>query len=484
MPAAPITIMHHRLLILTLCLASLQSHALAENAAAPKLEWKSSSASAPWVTNEPLAAKSISATGTSAADISVDSKTACQTIRGWGGCFNEKGWDALSVLSSEDRKSIMKALFDPKDGCRFNMGRIPIGESDYSMDNAWYSLNDTEGDYGMNHFSLDRDRQRLIPFIKAAMEWRHDLKVWGSPWSPPRWLTEVIDGKKVYLKVDPKSLEAYGLYFTKFVQGYQSEGVNVFAVMPQNEPCWDTWKPKQPTLCGYPPDRWYLWVQQLVKSFERNKVPCQIWLGTLPTEGSKPGVVITKEDHVDRILNDPNLAPHIAGVGIQYGKALMKAVHEAYPKMELMQTETYCGKAINDWAYGEGQFKLIAAYLDCGAGAYMLWNMVLDSTGASNENWKQSAPISIDKARQTVAYNPQFYIYKHFSYFVSPGARYLKAKGRDGEAVAFVNPDGELVLAVLNSADEARHTIMDIDGWRFEADLPPHSCHTFTVQPD
>jgi hypothetical protein len=39
-----------------------------------------------------------------------------QAMEGFGGCFNEKGWDALLTLNQTARDSVMRALFDPNNG--------------------------------------------------------------------------------------------------------------------------------------------------------------------------------------------------------------------------------------------------------------------------------------------------------------------------------------------------------------------------------
>ena len=55
-----------------------------------------------------------------------------QTVKGFGGCFNELGWDALQALSEDDRKTIMDELFNPEH-CIFTYGRVPIGANDFSL---------------------------------------------------------------------------------------------------------------------------------------------------------------------------------------------------------------------------------------------------------------------------------------------------------------------------------------------------------------
>jgi len=37
-------------------------------------------------------------------------------------------------------------------------------------------------------FSLDRDGQKLIPYIKAAQGVKSDIRFWASPWTPPVWM--------------------------------------------------------------------------------------------------------------------------------------------------------------------------------------------------------------------------------------------------------------------------------------------------------
>ena len=148
----------------------------------PPILWISSTVDNPWIR------KSISSVHDqkSAASILVDPQKTAQTIDGFGGCFNELGWEALSSVSYAEKNDILQNLFDPTSGCKFNICRMPIGANDYAVD--WYSFNETAGDYDMNHFSIARDRLRLIPYIKEAQSIRPDLKIWASPWSPPSWI--------------------------------------------------------------------------------------------------------------------------------------------------------------------------------------------------------------------------------------------------------------------------------------------------------
>ncbi len=65
--------------------------------------------------------------------MTVNDATTMQTWEGFGGSFNEMGWNYLSMLSQADRDKAIQLLFGA-DGARFAFGRIPIGASDYAMD--------------------------------------------------------------------------------------------------------------------------------------------------------------------------------------------------------------------------------------------------------------------------------------------------------------------------------------------------------------
>ena len=67
------------------------------------------------------------------ADVTVSDVSTAQTWEGFGGAFNELGWQYLSMLSETDRDAALHLLYGA-DGARFAFGRIPIGATDYAID--------------------------------------------------------------------------------------------------------------------------------------------------------------------------------------------------------------------------------------------------------------------------------------------------------------------------------------------------------------
>jgi glucosylceramidase len=399
-------------------------------------------------------------------DLEVDDASRAQLIDGFGGCFNEIGWNALAVLDAAGRDDVLRNLFDEGAGCGFTLARMPIGASDYAT--SAYSLDDAPGDYAMESFTVDRDKTTLIPFITAAMKFSPNLRVWGSAWSPPAWMKTNGEYAHGRLNQDARTLDAYALYLEKYVRAYRAEGVDVYAVHVQNEPFSDQIFPS----ClwnGYE-------MRDFVKDhlgprFQSSALGAEIWLGTI-NNGNY-------DDVAGIALADPAASAFITGVGYQWaGKGAMLATHQKHPDKKLMQTETECGDGSNDWAYAEYTWSLFKLYLRAFASAYMQWNMVLDETGTSTWGWRQSAMVTVDRTTHAVRYNPQFHLVKHISHYVRPGAYRLETRGDFEESLAFVNADGARVVVLHNPDEWARPIRIKIGANLVRVTLDPRSFST------
>ncbi|MEN9841399.1 MAG: hypothetical protein RL376_1199 [Verrucomicrobiota bacterium] len=445
----------------------------------------STTADAPWRLDAPLAV----APTASMPVVEFESKCPAQEMEGFGGCFNELGWHALQAATLAEQERVMRLLFDPQDGCRFNHCRMPIGANDFST--AWYSFNETRGDYEMRHFSIARDQQALIPFIRRARAIQPDLRLWASPWCPPTWMKEsgiyscistnanwgqlqgstnddILAASRI--RNEPRVLEAYALYFVKFVQSYATEGIPIYAVHPQNEVFASQVFPS----C--------LWTAELMAdfiadylrpAFARAGLPTEVWFGT-QNAGD--------ESYTERIINDPRLRDTLPGAGFQWGsKGFLHRVKRR-PDLKLMQTESECHNGSNSWFTAEETFRLLLTYISAGVGSYMYWNLILDQWGVSNWGWRQNSLFSIHNATGKVTVNHEFHVMRHFSAFVDCGARFLQCH-RDGELglIAFLNPDGRRVVVAGNTGETLLAPVFTIDGERFRATLPPHSLHTFVL---
>jgi len=415
--------------------------------------------------------------------VTIDSSSAKQEVDGFGGAFNEKGWEALLVLSPDERDGVIKELFDPEEGAKFNICRVPIGASDYAV--SRYTLNEVKDDFEMENFSLERDREYLIPYIKAALEYNPDLKIWGSVWTPPTWMktSGAFDGGS--MKDDPKIYEAFALYLSRFVEEYRNEGIDIFAVAVQNEPYIER---NYPT-CLWTPEQFLVFIRDYMGPlFEEKNVGAEIMLGTL-----QDGDYST---FPETVLSDPAANGYVSIVGFQWsGINSIAQTRLDYPDKKIMETETECGNFYwedgfnpdypqNDWEYGVHTWGKIKEYFDEGVNSYMLWNIVLDEEGKSIDSespWPQNAAVVINKNTKEIIYTPMFYAFKHFTFFVEEGAKYIKTTATGVEAVSFLNPGGEIITVVQNNEEEAKDIRIGTGDYWFDVTIPGMSWSTFVV---
>jgi glucosylceramidase len=424
---------------------------------------------------------------TANATVTVNDANAYQTWEGFGGAFNEKGWSYLTTQALKDQA--IQLLFG-KDGCNFAWGRIPIGSSDYAMDR--YSLNETANDTAMTNFSIARDKMRLIPYIKAAQAVKSNIRFWASPWSPPTWMKtgpynpntgashSNFDGG--VMKSDEATLKAFALYFVKFVQAYAGEGINVEIVSPQNEPNYQQ---------NYPSCHWDTPVfVNFVKTYlgpalTSANLSTRVMDGTLsnPSGDAQIG---------QGVLQDATAKGYVKAIGVQWGMAESGQVNplkNLAGNIPIWVSETKCGGTIgstapapNDFAYGRDTWGQITSAMKLGLTAYNAWNMVLDKGGLGIDDtrkWPQNALLVADSGALTLT--PAYYVFRHFSQFVDPGARRVDATG--GDAIAFKNPDGSLVAIMFNSGAANNSYVVSIGGKKLAFAMPATGWATIKYVP-
>jgi glucosylceramidase len=470
---------------------------VASSYAQTKISWVATSATEKWKTQQGLIATKASGS----VDVEVELNKPQQVIEGFGTCFNELGWTSLSLLSVKDRESIMREMFVPGGGANFSVCRMPVGANDFSR--HWYSYDETDVDFEMKNFSIANDLETLIPFIKNAQKYNPSLKLWASPWSPPAWMKynhhyagrsvlgnmnfqseemgidmrginnglpkdkEGKEGTDMFIQ-EEKYYKAYALYFTRFIKAYQQQKINIGMVMPQNElnsaqpfpSC--TW-----TAAGLA--RFIAYLGPLMQS-----LGVKVFFGTMERANAKL---------VDTILNDPQSGKYVKGVGFQWaGKDAIPIIHQQRPDLILYQSEQECGNGKNDWKNCIHSWELMKHYLSNGANAYMYWNTSLKEGGISTWGWKQNSLVSVDTVNKIYKYNFEYYLMKHLSHFVKPGAKRLNTNGSFDNLLAFINPDRSIVIVAQNDSNEERKVNIRMGDKAFAPILRPNTFNTFLVK--
>ncbi len=442
------------------------------------------------------------------ATVTVNDTSTAQNWEGFGGAFNELGWTVLTSATMQTQA--LTLLFSPTDGANFTMGRIPMGASDYATsrytddDGSWTDVNASSGtrqpaDTSMANFSIDRDKKNLIPYIKAAMAIKSDIRFWASPWTPPVWMKSGYNSNQAgsmsgwkpsfydggNMSSDSGTLTAYAQYYTKFVQGYKDQGINIELVSPQNEPGYEQNYPS----CLWDKTTYVSWVKTLGQAM--SSIGVKVMLGTLSNNGDTvEGVKRTDLDIASAVLADSTAKGLVTVVGVQWG--ILDAVNkgQTFQGLPVWATEHKCGnypwnpsgsptynstQAPNDQAYGVESWGYIRDAITKGkVTAYNAWNMVLDKSGLgidTSRDWKQDALLVANSGSVTAT--PAYYVFRHVSQYVQPGATVVGTSG--GDAVAFKNPDNSLVAVVYNSGAENKSFIVKIGGKMLQFDMPGDS---------
>jgi len=439
-------------------------------------------------------------TSTGTADMTVTDTTTYQTWDGFGGAFNEMGWDDLQQLSASDRDRAMKLLFDGTDGAHFVMGRIPIGASDYAMD-RYTDDESTTADYNMANFSISRDLMRLIPYVKAALAINPNLRLWASPWTPPTWMKTTsgsdsgascaLTGNTIFdggcMQDNAQVLQALALYLVRWVQAYGAQGIKIEAVHHQNEPGYATGYPS----CLWTPALYSKFIgTYLGPTFSQMGVTAKIYLGTMSNNDSgKDGTIVTT------VNADATASKYIAGFGMQWN--MLPVVSSLTSKnLPIMQTEHKCGNypwggettpfnmsmAPNDYNYAVETWGLIRDWIQANVTSYSTWNMVLDNIGigigGQARIWPQNALLTVDRNAKTLTTTPAYWVFRHVSQYVQPGAKRVATSGTSVDALAFKNPDGSIVAAMYNSGSAAKTTTFSIGGAKLQFSVPANGFAT------
>ncbi len=301
------------------------------------------------------------------ADITVDPAKPAQTILGFGAAFTDAACFTLSRLSDTDRANLLHTMFG-QDRHALSTGRIPIGASDYST--AAYSYDDGPSDPELKRFSIDHDRDYILPTLQAALSANPDLFLFGSPWSPPGWMkysNSMLGGN-----IRPENIPAYARYLQKFVEAYAAAGVNVRAVTTQNEI--DADQGGRMPACPWPEEDEERLVAALGPLLEASGT--KIW--TLDHNYNLWGRALNQ-------LSKPRFKKYVNTVawhGYVGNPEMMGNVKERFPDTEMHWTEGgdeyKSADYLTNWSRWGATFSGILAN---GPQSITMWNLALDERG-------------------------------------------------------------------------------------------------------
>ena len=198
--------------------------------------------------------------GSGRGDIRVDDSTTYQGVLGLGSSLEHSTCYNLSLLPPERRERVLESLVHPDRGIGMNLMRICIGTSDFAP-GPFYTYNDLppgEEDPQLARFSIERDRDYVLPVLKAAQRLNPQLRFFASPWTPPPWMK--TNGRYGGGSLRPECYPYFAEYLARFVEAYRREGIEIHSLTIQNEP---EFGPEQYPSC--------LWTAKQQRDFIRER---------------------------------------------------------------------------------------------------------------------------------------------------------------------------------------------------------------------
>jgi glucosylceramidase len=431
-----------------------------------------------------------------------------QTITGFGGTFTESSAHLLSKLSPAKRKEVIDAYFDDS-GAKYSLTRTHMNSCDFSL--SQYSYAPIAEDTLLEHFSVEKDKDAIIPMIQDAMTASTDgFKIISSPWTAPPWMKD--NNKYVGGKLLPKYYDTWALFFSKYLTAYQKEGIDIWGFTVENEPLGNgnNWESMHYT----PEEMNDFVIHHLGPKLEADKHDVKI-LGYDQNRGEE------LKEWIDVMYENEESTKYFAGTAVHwynstydyFGESLQYA-HHAAPDKYIINTEAcvdseipkwqddqwYWSKEATDWGwdwapekdkYLHPKYAPVNRYardiigcLNNWVDGWIDWNMVLDKQGGPNwfENWCV-APVIVDIETDEVYYTPIYYTMAHFSKFIRPGAVIIGLEMDDKtlQATAAQNPDGSIALVVFNEGNTTKNFTIELNESTKSITIKPQAIQTLVI---
>jgi glucosylceramidase len=410
---------------------------------------------------------------TGAPRISIDTAQRFQPIEGFGYTLTGGSARLLHTMSSAARAAVLRELFAaPPAGVGVSYLRLSIGASD--LDDSVFSYADLapgRTDSALTTFSIARDEVHLIPILKEILAINPRVRMMATPWSAPAWMKTNRQSKGG--RLTPSLQSAYAQYVVKYLDAYAAHGITIDAITPQNEPHHGGNNP----------------------SMEMSASEQAVFVGQHlgpALRATHPGVKILVWDHnADEpdfpiaVLNDSLARQFVHGSAFHlYGgdERALSTVHDAHLDKAIYFTEQWTG-AKGTFA---GDLAWHTKHVTIGTMRHwsqvvLEWNLANDPTfGPHTPGGCTECKGALTIAGDSVSRNVSYYIIAHVARAVPPGSvRLMSTEPAQLPNVAFLRPDGQLALIVLNEHRTPQSITIQVGSTRRAVSLPAESVGSF-----
>jgi glucosylceramidase len=396
-----------------------------------------------------------------------------QIVDGFGYTLTGGSAYLINRLSATEKTSLLQELFGSNENSiSISYLRISIGASDLSAEVFSYDdMPAGQTDPALANFNLSKDTVDLIPLLKQILLINPNIKIMGSPWSPPVWMKD--NGNTVGGSLLPQYYSVYAQYFVKYILAMKAKGININAITPQNEP----------QHGGNNPSMLMSATQQT--DFIKNHLGPAFQAASITTK------IIVWDHNCDNpnypitILNDAAAKQFVDGSAFHlYAGDInaLSAVHALHPDKNLYFTEQWTGA--NGTFEGDLKWHMRNVII----GSMRNWSKnALEWNLANDQNYDPHTPGGCTQCKGALTLNGainrnvSYYIIAHVSKFVPPGSVVLSSNIANSNLpnVAFKAPDGKKILVVLNDAANDSNFNIKYQNKTASVTLPAGSVATF-----
>ena len=416
-------------------------------------------------------------------------ETQYQDMDGFGYAVTYSSCYNLMRMNPLDRRAFLRRTYDKKTGLGVSYARISIGCSDFSS--TEYSLCDTKG---LENFRLYTDETKfVIPILKEILEINPDLKIMAAPWTCPKWMKIKSLSEPVPYDswtsgtLNPAYYQTYADYFVKFIQAFQSEGIPIYAVTPQNEPLnrgnsaslYLPWS-EEAALIG-----------KMAPAFKRaglkTKIYCFDHNWNYDNIADQQDYPIKLYNALDGTMEGSELVVGSAWHDYGGSPSELDDINAKAPDKEVIFTEA----SIGTWNDGRNlnarllsdMKQLVYSTVTRQCKAVMVWNLMLDNKMGPNRDGGCKTcygAVDIDQNDyHTISANSHYYILAHASAVVRPGAVRIGTQSSSIQGVyhvAFRNPDGSFGVLMVNESTVSKVVaVYERSGQKVRVPLPARS---------
>ena len=373
------------------------------------------------------------------------------TWRGMGGAITEATAYNFSKLSANKQQKIIDAFYG-KDGLDFRWCRISVGSNDFCLKPYEYTKR-----YSLRDFSVDHDRQWVIPMLRKALRKQKDLQIIASPWSPPSFM-KITHMQRFGGVLKPWRYGSYAKYIHKWLDAYAQEGIHVKYLTPQNEPhaiqIWES------CVYSFRAQR-HLAYKYLAKELKDTDVQILLW-----DHNKKQLTKVANQLFNGKYVTEYGADKKVAGLCYHWYNGThpdqMWQVRQQYPDIMMLSSEMCCGWSPYDpdnWAGAANAYYYeLMSDINTGASAWVDWNMLLSwHGGPSYCNNFVTSPIILNEAENDFILTPIYTALKKFAKLFPVGSQVIRCDydSKDVAIVARKTKSGyEAVVANVSDAPQ------------------------------